>query len=162
MLVFAAWRVPGLQSTMIKWFTSNPAGNATCLPMNSTNTMSTAMIRLSCKVSVLLTALSCFTSSAGAEGSPIHTKLSGTYISKVFKRPPPLTPNLGLSSRHCGDLGSLCCGDMWVCEDSQGADTGSSLPPPGQRQAEPVLTRLANLRFSCCSGTPIIAVAQFL
>ena len=34
--------------------------------------------------SVLLTALSCFTSSAGAEGSPIHTKLSGTYISKVF------------------------------------------------------------------------------
>ena len=111
--------------------------------------------------SVSLTALSCFTSSAGAESSPIHTKLSGTYISKVFKRPPTLTPTLGLSSRHCGDLGSLCCGDMWVCEDSQGADTGSSLPSPGQRQAEPVLTRLAN-RFSCCSGTPIIAVAQFL
>ena len=104
--------------------------------------------------SSVLTALSCFTSSAGAEGSPIHTKLSGTYISKVFKRPPPLTPNLGLSSRHCGDLGSLCCGDMWVCEDSQGADTGSSLPPPGQRQAEPVLTRLPTCAFLVALARP--------
>ena len=33
MLVFVAWMVPSLQSTMMKWFTSNPAGSATCLPM---------------------------------------------------------------------------------------------------------------------------------
>ncbi|XP_023320132.1 presenilins-associated rhomboid-like protein, mitochondrial [Eurytemora carolleeae] len=32
-LVFAAWRIPNLQVTMLKWFASNPAGKATCLPM---------------------------------------------------------------------------------------------------------------------------------
>jgi len=32
-LVFAAWRVPALQATMLKWFSGNPASSATCLPM---------------------------------------------------------------------------------------------------------------------------------
>ncbi|KAJ2946454.1 hypothetical protein O0L34_g12497 [Tuta absoluta] len=32
-LVFAAWRVPALQPTMVKYFCSNPAGRAVCLPM---------------------------------------------------------------------------------------------------------------------------------
>lgn len=32
-LVFALWRVPRLQPAMIKWFCSNPAGQALCWPM---------------------------------------------------------------------------------------------------------------------------------
>lgn len=32
-LVFAAWRIPALQPTMLIWFASNPGARATCLPM---------------------------------------------------------------------------------------------------------------------------------
>ncbi|XP_077988020.1 presenilin-associated rhomboid-like protein, mitochondrial [Glandiceps talaboti] len=32
-IVFLGWRVPALQHTMLKWFTSNPASKAVCLPM---------------------------------------------------------------------------------------------------------------------------------
>lgn len=31
-LVFAAWRIPSLQGTMLRWFTANPGSKATCLP----------------------------------------------------------------------------------------------------------------------------------
>ena len=32
-LVWAGWKVPALQSTMMKWFMSNPASKAICLPL---------------------------------------------------------------------------------------------------------------------------------
>jgi len=50
MLVFAAWRVPGLQSTMIKWFTSNPAGSATCLPMILSTFSHYSLVHLGCNM----------------------------------------------------------------------------------------------------------------
>lgn len=33
LLVWCAWRVPVLQGAMYKWFTGNPVGKATCLPL---------------------------------------------------------------------------------------------------------------------------------
>ena len=32
-VVFAAWKVPALQSFMLKWFASNPGAKSSCLPM---------------------------------------------------------------------------------------------------------------------------------
>lgn len=53
LLVFAAWRVPGLQSTMIKWFTSNPAGSATCLPMVLSTFSHYSLVHLGCNMVAL-------------------------------------------------------------------------------------------------------------
>ena len=50
MLVFAAWKVPSLQSTMMKWFTSNPAGSATCLPMVLSTFSHCSLFHLGCNM----------------------------------------------------------------------------------------------------------------
>ena len=50
LLVFAAWRVPGLQPSMIKWFTSNPASSATCLPMILSTFSHYSLVHLGCNM----------------------------------------------------------------------------------------------------------------
>nr|DBA33900.1 TPA: hypothetical protein GDO54_001521 [Pyxicephalus adspersus]DBA33901.1 TPA: hypothetical protein GDO54_001521 [Pyxicephalus adspersus] len=66
-LVFCLWRVPSLQRTMIRYFTSNPASKSLCLPMTLSTFSHFSFFHMAANMYVLWTFSSSIVSILGQE-----------------------------------------------------------------------------------------------
>ena len=98
LLVWAGWRVPALQATMMRWFTSSPAGRATCLPLLLSTFSHHSLLHLGCNMVVLHSFLPPAVHLMGREqflGVYLSAGVISSFASlvhKVHSSPPPPPP----------------------------------------------------------------------
>ena len=106
LLVFAGWRVPALQSFMMKWFTCGPSGPAKCLPMLLSAFSHYAPLHLACNMYVLHSFISPAVKLLGPEqflAVYLSSGVVSSYCSMIYK---VAVRSSGLS---LGASGAICC-----------------------------------------------------
>ncbi|XP_077954773.1 presenilin-associated rhomboid-like protein A, mitochondrial isoform X1 [Gasterosteus aculeatus] len=111
-VVLCCWRIPSMQRTMIKYFTSNPASKTRCLPMILSSFSHYSVIHMVANMYVLWTFSSGIVSLLGREqflavylsAGVISTMLS--YICKAASG--RLHPSLGASGAVMAVLAAVC------------------------------------------------------
>ncbi|XP_047444602.1 presenilins-associated rhomboid-like protein, mitochondrial [Mugil cephalus] len=110
--VLCCWRVPSMQRTMIKYFTSNPASKTRCLPMILSSFSHYSIIHLMANMYVLWTFSSGIVSLLGKEQF-LAVYLSAGVISTMFSymcktASGRLYPSLGASGAVMTVLAAVC------------------------------------------------------
>ncbi|KAJ8357846.1 hypothetical protein SKAU_G00206400 [Synaphobranchus kaupii] len=111
-LVFCCWRIPSLQRTMIKYFTSDPASKALCFPMILSTFSHYSLLHMGANMYVLWSFSSSIVSLLGPEqfmavymsAGVISTLVS--YVSKTATG--RLGPSLGASGAIMAVLAAVC------------------------------------------------------
>ncbi|XP_077337627.1 presenilin-associated rhomboid-like protein, mitochondrial isoform X1 [Lithobates pipiens] len=111
-LVFCLWRVPSMQRTMIRYFTSNPASKSMCLPMTLSTFSHFSFFHLAANMYVLWTFSSSIVSILGQEQFLAVYVSAGviasfaSYVSKVATG--RFGPSLGASGAIMTVLAAVC------------------------------------------------------
>ncbi|XP_018432300.1 PREDICTED: presenilins-associated rhomboid-like protein, mitochondrial [Nanorana parkeri] len=111
-LVFCLWRVPSMQRTMIRYFTSNPASKSICLPMTLSTFSHYSFFHLAANMYVLWTFSSSIVSILGQEQFVAVYMSAGvissfaSYVSKVSIG--RFGPSLGASGAIMTVLAAVC------------------------------------------------------
>ncbi|KAK7162567.1 hypothetical protein R3I93_006791 [Phoxinus phoxinus] len=111
-LVLCCWRIPSMQRSMVKYFTSNPASKTRCLPMVLSSFSHYSIIHMLANMYVLWTFSTSIVSMLGREEF-LALYLSGgvisTFVSYVFKTTTGrLGPSLGASGAVLTVLAAVC------------------------------------------------------
>ncbi|KAG1937821.1 presenilins-associated rhomboid-like protein, mitochondrial [Pimephales promelas] len=111
-LVLCCWRIPSMQRSLVKYFTSNPASKTRCLPMVLSSFSHYSIIHMVTNMYVLWTFSSSIVSLLGREQF-LALYLSGgvisTFVSYVFKTATGrLGPSLGASGAIMTVLAAVC------------------------------------------------------
>ncbi|KAA0718995.1 Presenilins-associated rhomboid-like protein, mitochondrial [Triplophysa tibetana] len=110
--VLCCWRIPSMQRTMVKYFTSNPASRTRCFPMVLSSFSHYSIIHMMANMYVLWTFSTSIVSLLGKEQF-LALYLSGgvisSYASYVFKTSTRLLgPSLGASGAIMTILAAVC------------------------------------------------------
>ncbi|XP_051733496.1 presenilins-associated rhomboid-like protein, mitochondrial isoform X1 [Ctenopharyngodon idella] len=111
-LILCCWRIPSMQRSLVKYFTSNPASKTRCLPMVLSSFSHYSIIHMLANMYVLWTFSTSIVSLLGREQF-LALYLSGgvisTFISYVFKTATGLLgPSLGASGAIMTVLAAVC------------------------------------------------------
>ncbi|KAI7810137.1 presenilins-associated rhomboid-like protein, mitochondrial [Triplophysa rosa] len=111
-VVLCCWRIPSMQRTMVKYFTSNPASRTRCFPMVLSSFSHYSIIHMMANMYVLWTFSTSIVSLLGKEQF-LALYLSGgvisTFASYVFKTSTRrLGPSLGASGAIMTILAAVC------------------------------------------------------
>ena len=108
-LVFLGFRVPALQPAMIKWFASNPASPATCVPMVLSSFAHYGVFHLGCNMLVLHSFMPTCVHVMGREqflGFYLAAGVASSFASMAFRVATRSTAySLGASGAICGVVG---------------------------------------------------------
>ncbi|KAJ8274362.1 hypothetical protein COCON_G00089870 [Conger conger] len=111
-LVFCCWRIPSLQRTMVKYFTSDPASKALCLPMVLSTFSHYSLLHMAANMYVLWSFSSSIVSLLGPEQFMAVYMSAGvisTLVSLVAKTTSGrLGPSLGASGAIMAVLAAVC------------------------------------------------------
>ncbi|OCT94515.1 presenilins-associated rhomboid-like protein, mitochondrial [Xenopus laevis] len=111
-LVFCLWRVPSLQRTMIRYFTSNPASHSLCLPMVLSTFSHFSLFHMAANMYVLWSFSTSIVSILGKEQFLAVYLSAGTvstfvsYVSKIATG--RFGPSLGASGAIMTILAAVC------------------------------------------------------
>ncbi|KAE8623698.1 hypothetical protein XENTR_v10005701 [Xenopus tropicalis] len=111
-LVFCLWRVPSLQRTMIRYFTSNPASRSLCLPMIFSTFSHFSLFHMAANMYVLWSFSTSIVSILGKEQFLAVYLSAGTvstfisYVSKIATG--RFGPSLGASGAIMTILAAVC------------------------------------------------------
>ncbi|KAM9320938.1 presenilin-associated rhomboid-like protein, mitochondrial [Gastrophryne carolinensis] len=111
-LVFCLWRVPSMQRTMIRYFTSNPASKSLCLPMTLSTFSHFSLFHMAANMYVLWTFSSSIVSLLGQEQFLALYMSAGvvssfaSYVSKIATG--RFGPSLGASGAIMTVLAAVC------------------------------------------------------
>ncbi|KAM8976494.1 presenilin-associated rhomboid-like protein, mitochondrial [Pelodytes ibericus] len=112
MLVFCLWRVPSLQRTMIRYFTSNPASQSLCLPMILSTFSHFSLFHMAANMYVLWSFSSSIVSMLGPEqflAVYMSAGVVSTFASYVCKSVTGrFGPSLGASGAIMTVLAAVC------------------------------------------------------
>ncbi|CAL8281786.1 unnamed protein product [Lota lota] len=111
-LVLCCWRIPSMQRTMIKYFTSNPASKTRCLPMILSSFSHYSVVHMAANMYVLWTFSSSIVSILGREQF-LAVYLSAGVISNMISyccktATGRLYPSLGASGAVMTVLAAVC------------------------------------------------------
>ncbi|XP_029922426.1 presenilins-associated rhomboid-like protein, mitochondrial [Myripristis murdjan] len=111
-LVFCCWRVPSLQRSMVKYFTSNPASKTLCLPMLLSTFSHFSFFHMAANMYVLWSFSSSIVSMLGREqfmAVYLSAGVISTFVSYVCKTATGrLGPSLGASGAIMSVLAAVC------------------------------------------------------
>ncbi|XP_034024891.1 LOW QUALITY PROTEIN: presenilins-associated rhomboid-like protein, mitochondrial [Thalassophryne amazonica] len=111
-LVFCCWRVPSLQRSMLKYFTSNPTSRALCLPMLLSTFSHVSFLHLAANMYVLWSFSSSAVSMLGREqfmAVYLSAGVISTFVSYVCKTATGrFGPSLGASGAIMTVLAAVC------------------------------------------------------
>ncbi|XP_078039238.1 rhomboid family intramembrane serine protease rho-7 [Augochlora pura] len=109
LLVFLAWRVPKLQKTMVKYFSSTPASSVTCWPMLLSSFSHYSFLHLAVNMYVLYSFSSLAVTALGKEqfvAFYLTSAVIGSFASNLYKTACGFTAHsLGASGAIMGVLG---------------------------------------------------------
>ncbi|KAG8451370.1 hypothetical protein GDO86_003540 [Hymenochirus boettgeri] len=111
-LVFCLWRVPSLQRTMVRYFTSNPASRSLCLPMVLSTFSHFSLFHMAANMYVLWSFSTSIVSMMGKEQffavylSAGAVSSFASYISKIVTG--RFGPSLGASGAIMAILAAVC------------------------------------------------------
>ncbi|KAF7997297.1 hypothetical protein HCN44_005574 [Aphidius gifuensis] len=111
-LVFGAWRIPALQSTMLRYFVASPGSRSVCLPMIYSTFSHSSLVHLGLNMYVLQSFITPAVQTLGKEQFVALYLTSGmmasllSHLHKVaFKMP---SRSLGASGAIMGIVGFIC------------------------------------------------------
>ncbi|XP_030630358.1 presenilin-associated rhomboid-like protein A, mitochondrial [Chanos chanos] len=111
-IVLCCWRVPSLQRSMIKYFTSNPASKTRCLPMVLSSFSHYSITHMALNMYVLWTFSTSIVSMLGREqflAVYLSAGVFSTFVSYVCKTATGrLGPSLGASGAIMAVLAAVC------------------------------------------------------
>ncbi|KPP58404.1 presenilins-associated rhomboid-like protein, mitochondrial-like, partial [Scleropages formosus] len=111
-LVFCCWRLPSLQRSMVKYFTSNPASKALCSPMLLSTFSHFSLLHMAANMYVLWSFSSSIVSLLGREqfvAMYLSAGVISTFVSYVCKTATGrLGPSLGASGAIMAVLAAVC------------------------------------------------------
>ncbi|KAI4873847.1 hypothetical protein NFI96_031927, partial [Prochilodus magdalenae] len=111
-LVFCFWRVPSLQRTMVRYFTSNPASKALCWPMLLSTFSHYSLFHMAANMYVLWSFSSSIVNMMGREqflAMYLSAGVVSTFVSYVAKTATGrLGPSLGASGAIMTVLAAVC------------------------------------------------------
>ncbi|XP_066535411.1 presenilin-associated rhomboid-like protein, mitochondrial [Hoplias malabaricus] len=111
-LVFCCWRIPSLQRTMVKYFTSNPASKTLCWPMLLSTFSHFSLFHMAANMYVLWSFSSSIVNMMGKEqflAMYLSAGVISTFVSYVSKTATGrLGPSLGASGAIMTVLAAVC------------------------------------------------------
>ena len=110
-LVFFAWRIPGLQPSMMRWFMSNPGSESRCLPLLLNTFSHYSLIHLGCNMMVLHSFMPNTVHLMGKEqflALYLNSGVISSLASMAYKVAQGKTSySLGASGAICGVIGTF-------------------------------------------------------